>query len=480
MSRYPWTTVSSAVNGQPGFTPAGGQHTAAPDGPAGHGEQDPAAFWAAVREISQRLIDVLDDQVDRQHARLLIADQVRTWAHEQMTAGQTAGGEPLLLSAQAQQHLVRAVFDHRYGLGLLQPYLERSDVENIVVNGCAQTWITYTNGVKEPGPPVTETDEDLVEWIQLLARRGNTGREFSHANPLLDAALADGVRLAVVHWVSRRPHLAIRVHRLVDVTLDQLTGLGTLTHPLEQFLRAAIKARRNIIVCGEVNTGKTTLVRALANQIDPDERIITLESDFELFLDDPRLAHRHHDVVALEARQANSEGVGQVRLQDLVPASLRLNPDRVIVGEARQGELAPLLEVMYSGARGSMATVHVHRPEHVFNRVIQLGRRAGLGLEPEDLHLMFGLAEPLIVYLQRDPGTNARFVSHVLEVGPPADAAEPARNHIFVPGPDGRATGAGGHISAELMQELSTAGFDPALMAAGGLDAPGSSARGWS
>jgi Flp pilus assembly CpaF family ATPase len=424
-------------------------------------ELDARRLWAAVGEIAQTLADVLSDDLDRIEARQQIAGAVQTWAHEQASAGHP------LVSARAQQRLAQAVFDHRYGMGPLQPLLERSDVENIVVNGCEQTWVTYTNGTKQPGPPVAASDEDLVEWIQLLARRGNSGREFSHANPLLDVALSDGVRLAVVHWVSRRPHLAFRVHRLVDVTLQQLTRLGTLTQPLEKFLAAAVRARRNIIVCGEVNTGKTTLVRALANEIDAGERIITLESDFELFLDDPQLAHRHHDVVAMEARQANSEGVGEVRLQDLVPACLRLNPDRVIVGEARHGELAPMLEVMYSGARGSMCTLHVHRPAHVFNRVIQLGRRADLGLSPADLHLMFGLAEPLIVYLQRDPHTNERFVAEVMEVGPPADSSEPARNHIFTPGPGGRATPTGGHLSTELLEELCEAGLDPALLTAG-------------
>ncbi|GLZ15880.1 protein kinase [Actinomadura sp. NBRC 104425] len=435
-------------------------------------EAGPVADWTVIREISQSLADVLDDAVDRRHARDLIEAQVQQWAHDQMTSGH------LVPSAEVQRQVAQAVFDQRFGLGPLQPFLERSDVENIVVNGCRQTWITYTDGSKKPGPPVAENDERLVEWIQLLARRGNTGREFSHASPLLDVALSDGVRLAVVHWVSRHPHLAIRVHRLVDVTLGQLTKLGTLTEPLEQFLRAAILARRNIIVCGEVNSGKTTLVRALANEIPADERIITLESDFELFLDDPRLAHRHHDVVALEARQANAEGAGLVRLQDLVPACLRLNPDRVIVGEARQGELAPMLEVMYSGARGSMCTLHVHRPEHVFNRVVQLGRRADLGLSPEDLHLMFGMAEPLIVYIERDPVRNARFVTEVMEVGPPADSAEPTRNHIFVPGPEGVATPAGGHISATLLDELEAHGFDPAMLTSDADTA--SSGAGWS
>lgn len=414
-------------------------------------------MWAAVREVSAQLVDVLGTGVDRVRARQLIDAQVRMWTHDQMAAGR-------VISALEQQRVAQLVFDRRFGLGALQPFLERSDVENIVVNGCRQTWISYTNGSKEPGPPVAETDDDLIEWVQLLARRGNTGREFSHASPLLDVALSDGVRLAVVGWVSRHPHLAIRVHRLVDISLRQLTELGTLTPPLERFLRAAVAARRNIIVCGEVNTGKTTMVRALAGEIGPQERIITLESDFELFLDDPRLAHRHPDVVALEARQANSEGAGQVRLQDLVPACLRLNPDRVIVGEARHGELAPMLEVMYSGARGSMCTLHVHRPEHVFSRVVQLGRRADLGLDADDVHLMFGLAEPLIVYLQRDQSTNDRYVSQVLEIGPPADSAEPTRNHIFTAGPDGRATPAGGTISPQLLDELVQHGFDSALL----------------
>lgn len=303
MSRYAWTPVSlpAGVRSVPG-TPADASRVG--DSGAEATQREPGGFWVAARRIAHQLVDVLSDDVDRAQARGLISAAVQEWAHDQATAGRS------MPSAQAQQRLTQVILDRRYGLGTLQPYLERTDVENIAVNGADQTWVTYTNGTKEPGPPVAADDAELVEWIQLLARRGNSVREFSHAHPLLDVALADGVRLAVVAWVSRRPHLALRIHRLVDVTLDQLTALGTLTKPVEVFLRAAVHARKNIVVCGEVNTGKTTLVRALANEIDPDERIITLESDFELFLDDERLAHRHHDVVALEARQANSEGIG--------------------------------------------------------------------------------------------------------------------------------------------------------------------------
>jgi Flp pilus assembly CpaF family ATPase len=456
VSRYQWAPPA-------GIRPITTSPVGAPTGPGDQRSSglESRPLLVATGEVLEKLIDVLGEEARGESARRLIDAAVADWAQ-----AQTVAGRPMP-SALVQRQLARLVYDRRYGLGPLQPYLERPDVENIVVNGHDQSWITYTDGVKEAGPPVAVDDNELVEWIQLLARRGNSSREFSHANPLLDVALADGIRLAVVAWVSRRPHLALRVHRLVDVTLAQLTDLGTLTVPVAEFLRAALRARRNLVVCGEVNTGKTTLVRALANELDPDERIITLESDFELFLDDPRLAHRHHDVVALEARQANSEGAGEVRLQDLVPASLRMNPDRVIVGEARHGELAPMLEAMYSGARGSMCTLHVHRPTHIFNRVVQLGRRAGLGYSPSDLHLMFGMAEPVIVYLQRESVSNARFVSTVMEVAPPADGPEPARNHVFTPGPDGRAASAAGHISAELLQELVAAGFDAALLGEG-------------
>ncbi|GAB2841520.1 ATPase, T2SS/T4P/T4SS family [Actinoallomurus bryophytorum] len=462
MSHYRWTPIQPLVVG--GL--AHGQKAARSREELQSAGAGDAVLWEAVRQIGRELVDVLGDDLDGAQAWRLIETALSDWVQDQASAGRPLPPAPM------QRGLARLIFDRRYGLGALQPYLRRDDVENIVVNGHAQTWVTYTDGTKEAGPAVAGSDEELIEWVQLLARRGTTGREFSRANPLLDLALADGVRLAVVHWVSRRPHLALRVHRLIDVTLADLTDRGTLSEPVAWFLRAALRARRNLVVCGEVNTGKTTLVRALANELDPDERIITLESDFELFLDDPQLASRHHDVVAWEARQANSEGAGQIRLQDLVPASLRMNPDRVIVGEARQGELAPMLEVMYSGARGSMCTLHVHRPAHIFNRVIQLGRRAGLGYTPQDLHLMFGLAEPLIIYLERDPATNARFVSEVMEVGPPADGVEPTRNHVFVPGREGRATPAGGHISADLLDELTAAGLDPDLLA----QAPG----GWS
>lgn len=457
MSGTPWSPSTPPVS-------ATFSGIAAPSGQS-HGVD----LWVAAREVSARLVDVLTDGEDRVRAWRVIESQAQVWAHEQMSAGRT-------VPVEAQRQVARLVFDRRFGLGPLQPYVDSRDVENIVVNGCRETWVTYTSGVKEPGPAVAETDEDLIEWVQLLARRGNSGREFSHASPLLDVALPGGVRLAVVGWVSRRPHLAIRVHRLVDTTLEELTTNGTLSPTLQEFLSAAVRARRNIIVCGEVNTGKTTLVRALTGEIPAAERVITLESDFELFLDDPALAHRRSDVVALEARQANAEGAGQVRLQDLVPACLRLNPDRVIVGEARHGELAPMLEVMYSGARGSMCTLHVHRPEHVFNRVVQLGRRADLGLSVEDLHLMFGLAEPLVVYLRRSSVSNDRFVSQVMEVGPPADSSEPTRNQIFVSGEDGRAIPAGGHISAALLNDLTEHGFDPDLLAAEPVQAGG----GWS
>src|SRR6202011_3734804 len=142
-----------------------------------------------------------------------------------------------------------------------------------------------------------------------------------------------------------------------DITLARLIQLGSIDTTLASFLAAAVKSRCNIIVTGGVNAGKTTLLRGLASEIPPAERVATLESEYELFLHGTAA---HPDVIAFEAREANSEGVGQVSLHDLVAHALRHNPQRIIVGEVRRGEIMPMLEAMNSGQEGSMCTLHAN------------------------------------------------------------------------------------------------------------------------
>src|SRR5262249_51269523 len=150
----------------------------------------------------------------------------------------------------------------------------------------------------------------------------------------------------------------------------------TLSPVLAKFLTALVTARKNIIVTGGTDAGKTTLLRGLAAAIDPGERIATLESEYELYLD--RLPDQHHDIVALEARQANSEGAGEITLHDLIPQALRLHPVRIIVGEVREQEIRPMLEAMNSGHEGSMTTIHANSAEEVFSRILFLAQRGQL------------------------------------------------------------------------------------------------------
>ena len=190
-----------------------------------------------------------------------------------------------------------AVFASLFGLGRLQPYVDDPAIENIDVHGCEPVWLSYADGTRARGAPVADSDAELVEMVAAFAAyAGASTREFSTAKPLLDLRLPDGARLSAWMSVSARPGLTIRRHRLADVELADLVPLGTLDAGLVALLTAAVRARKNIVVTGGVNAGKTTLVRALAGAFDPAEKLVVAEKDYELALD--ALPHRHHQVVS--------------------------------------------------------------------------------------------------------------------------------------------------------------------------------------
>src|SRR5262249_38376941 len=204
--------------------------------------------------------------------------------------------------------------------------------------------------------------------LRTIGRRvGLSEREFNPTRPSLNLQLPDGSRLFAVAWVCDRPAVAIRRHRFLKVTLDDVEELGAIDAGLRQFLAASVRARKQIIVAGATGAGKTTMLRALAAEIPPEERIVTIETELELGLD--RFADLHPDVVALEARDANVEGVGQVTAADLVRMSLRMNADRVIVGEVRGDEVIPMLNALSQGNDGSMCTLHADSSATVFNKL---------------------------------------------------------------------------------------------------------------
>jgi Flp pilus assembly CpaF family ATPase len=279
----------------------------------------------------------------------------------------------------------------------------------------------------------------------------------------VNVSLAGNARLTATMAVTPRPCVSLRRHGQLDATLATLTRNDTVDATLAAFLAAAVKSRCNIIVTGGVNCGKTTMLRALASEIPPGERVATLESEYELYLHE--LA-QHPDVIAFEAREANSEGAGGISLHDLIAHALRHNPRRILVGEVRRDEIMPMLEAMNSGQDGSMCTLHANSPAEAFDRILILGLRGGLALAERAIHILVGMAVDLVVHLRRgfDGARTVRYVSEILEVMPPADTERPAVNRLFLPDPrTGRATAA--HTpSAGMLSRLTAAGFDAGLL----------------
>ncbi|MFE3452490.1 CpaF family protein [Nonomuraea sp. NPDC059194] len=420
------------------------------------------AFREAVIAITASVAEDLKDTRDQHEARQVIRARVQRWAQDQIV-----NDGPL--SFATQRRLVEAVIDERYELGVLTPYIKDDQVESIDLNGCDQVWITYSDGTCVRGPAVAASDDDLIKMIQMWAlHKSYSPREFSAANPLLNVALKPGeneegvgVRLSATMAVTQRPCASIRCHRLVDITLKDLLQLGTVNQSLHDFLTAAVQARLNIVVTGGTAAGKTTLLRALASAIDPMERLSTLESDYELFLD--KLEHRHVNVIAFQVRQANSEGAGAIGLDALIPHSLRKHIKRIIVGEVRSDEIIAMFEAMNTGHPGSMCTIHADGTEEIFNRIVMLWTRgARASTPPNVIHINTGETIDLVVHLRMDPETNTRFVSEVLEVMPPADSELPSRNHIYrATGPAGRAMP---DVTPQCLPKLKQFGFDPTLL----------------
>lgn len=318
---------------------------------------------------------VLTPEDERVVARQIIADVLQEHAHRELTSGRPVP------SAQEDDALAAAVHAALFGTGRLQPWLDNPDVENIDVNGCDNVFVGYADGRREQVEPVADSDEELIELIQVLgAFSGLSSRPFDVANPELDLRLPDGSRLSAVMGVAHRPSLSIRRARLSKVFLSDLQGNGTITEELESFLQAAALARKNMMIAGATNAGKTALLRALANHIPPDERLVTVERALELGLHEhPEL---HPDIVALEERLPNSEGQGYIGMADLVRRSLRMNASRVIVGEVLGDEIVSMLNAMSQGNDGSLSTIHANSSGDVFNRIstyaLQAKERLGI------------------------------------------------------------------------------------------------------
>ena len=366
--------------------------------------------------------------------------------------------------------LAEAVLAALFGLGRLQPLIEDPGIENIEVNGHDDVWLSYADGREERGPTVADSDAELIQVLQMLASHsGEAERTFTTANPRLHLRLEDGSRLAAVAWSTPRPQIVIRRHRVRDVDLDDLIGLGTVDACLAAFLRSALRAGKNIVVTGLQNAGKTTLIRALANEFPPMERFATIEKEYELHLHE--MPKRHPRVVAMEAREGSAERdaggskAGSVTLRDLVVDALRLNLRRIIVGEVRGDEVIPMLEAMSTGD-GSLCTIHARSASRALDRIVTLSLSAGIGMTDVFAYRLAAGAVDLVVHIDLLDesalgGRKHRFVNEVLEVDGIGEFGRPTVTSVFSPGPDGRAVPA---YSPRCLPTLIRYGFDPSYL----------------
>jgi Flp pilus assembly CpaF family ATPase len=414
---------------------------------------------SGVADITEMVAARLDDGASTAEVMPVIRESARRWLEGQVRAGvlpASVGG--------AMDELAWAVHDQRYGLGPVTAYMRDPQVENVDINGCDQVWVTYASGERIVAPPVAASDDALISMIREWATRGGqTARDFSAAAPIVNVALAGNARLTATMAVTPRPCVSLRRHGHLDATLATLTELGTIDAALAGFLAAAVRSRCNIIVTGGVNAGKTTMLRALAGEIPPGERIATLESEYELYLHE---LGQHPDVIAFEAREANSEGVGGISLHDLIAHALRHNPRRILVGEVRRDEIMPMLEAMNAGQEGSMCTLHANSPAEAFNRILILGLRGGLVLSERAIHILVGMAVDLVVHVRRsfDGTRTVRYVSEILEVMPPGDTERPTVNRLFLPDPQTSRAMVAHTPSSALLSRLTAAGFDAGLL----------------
>lgn len=387
------------------------------------------------REDEAAGLPAMTGEDERQFARAVINRVLEGYARSQIAAGSTPP------TAEEEEDLSAGIHAALFGVGRLQPLLDDPDVENIDINGCDQVFIQYADGREVIGEPVADSDDELVELIQTLgAYTGLASRPFDSANPQLDLRLPDGSRLSAVMGVCARPCVSVRRTRLARVHLDDLVRNGSVSNELAAFLSAAVAARKNIMIAGATNAGKTTLLRALANEIAPEERLITVERALELGLGEYK--DLHPNTVAFEERLPNSEGAGGITMAELVRRSLRMNPSRVIVGEVLGDEIVTMLNAMSQGNDGSLSTIHANSSAEVFNRISTYAIQSVERLPVEATMMLIAGAIDFVVFVEKrneyaEGGRLRRFVSSVREIN--GVDGRVLSSEIFAPGPDGTA-----------------------------------------
>jgi pilus assembly protein CpaF len=352
--------------------------------------------------VQERLVEVLgprlyDASLSDTELEGLVHQRLRELLDEQ---------EPGL-SAQEKLLIVRQIGDSVLGLGPLEPFVRDAEVTEIMVNGWDSIYVERAGKLYWTGSKFHD-DSQLRRTIDKIV--GKVGRRIDESSPYVDARLPDGSRVnAIIPPLSiDGPTLTIRKFSADPYQAEDLISFGTMTRQTVDLLDACVRGRLNILVSGGTGAGKTTTLNVLSSFLPDDERIITIEDSAELRLQQPH-------VVRLEYRPPNIEGKGEVSIRDLVRNSLRMRPDRIVVGEVRGGEALDMLQAMNTGHDGSISTIHSNSPRDALSRLETMTMMAGMDLGVRSIREQVASALNMIIHIARMKDGSRR-ITHVTEI----------------------------------------------------------------
>ncbi len=397
--KKPGSAGGSATGGaRSGSSRLGGVQARRVDAPQA-GPQRGTYFDLKTR-VQNRLLAELDPSMD-----ITQTDEVRRtiWALFE----QILHEENIVLSKVERQRLYEQIAAEILGFGPLEPLLQDESVTEIMVNGAKNIYVERSGKIYRV-PVSFESDEHLMRIIERIV--APLGRRIDESSPYVDARLPDGSRVnAVIPPISLvGPVLTIRKFSKTPITVEQLVQFGSVTKEALVFLDACVKARLNIVISGGTGSGKTTLLNILSSFIPSDERIITIENAAELQL-------RQDHVVTLESRPPNIEGRGEITIRQLVINSLRMRPDRIVVGEIRDEAALDMLQAMNTGHDGSMTTLHSNSPRDTLSRLETMTLMAGMELPSRAIREQIASAIDLVVHQER-MRDGSRKVVYITEV----------------------------------------------------------------
>jgi pilus assembly protein CpaF len=371
----------------------------APAAPVSAEKRD--AFGELKSHIHQTLINRLDLSVLITVDRTVLQSQIGRVTESLLLE------EGLNLTPEVKERLITEIRDELLGLGPLEQYMNRPEVSDILVNGYNQVYIEEGGKLQ-----LTETrfkdNDHLMKIIDRIVTR--VGRRLDEASPMVDARLPDGSRVnAIIPPLALDgPMLSIRRFRTNVLSIEDLLERGSITPPLFEFLKGAIKSRLNIVISGGTGSGKTTLLNILSAYIPDDERIVTIEDSAELQLQQPH-------VIRLETRPPNIEGRGTVTQRDLLRNALRMRPDRILIGEVRGAEIYDMLQAMNTGHDGSLTTIHANSTRDCLLRLETLMLLSGIDIPGRAIRELIASSINLLVQVTRY-SDGSRRVSSISEI----------------------------------------------------------------